>query len=166
MLDHIRAHSITVEKVASIIARGLRDAGENLMPDKVKAGAWMHDIAKTLCLNTREDHAEKGREICLKHHLDEIADIVGEHIRLKGYQRDAPVSEKEVVYYADKRVNADVVVSLHDRLKYLLEHYGNGNALICRKITENFDLCREVERKLFAKLDFDPQDVAGLIEKE
>ena len=109
MPDHIRAHSIMVEKVAGVISRGLRDTGESIMPDMVRAGALMHDIAKALCLNTHEDHGSKGREICLLHHLDQIADIVGEHIRLKGYQEQGPVSEKEVVYYADKRVNADVV---------------------------------------------------------
>lgn len=166
MPDHIRAHSIMVERVASILAVGLRDAGENVRSDKVTAGALMHDIAKKLCLNTRQDHAEKGREICLAHHLDEIADIVGEHIRLKGFKTDGPVSEKEVIYYADKRVNDDVVVSLKERLKYLLGHYGNGDAGLCRKIQENFALCREVERKLFGKLNFDPQDLGRLIEKE
>jgi len=76
MLDHIKDHSVTVEKVASLIARGLIEAGEALSLRKVTAGALLHDIAKTLCLGTRQDHAAKGEEICLQNHLEEIADIV------------------------------------------------------------------------------------------
>ena len=166
MLDNIRAHSIVVEKVATIITKGLRNAGEDLLLEKVRAGALMHDIAKTLCLNTREDHAAKGKEICLQNRLDEIADIVGEHIRLKEYQKEAPVSEKEIVYYADKRVNADAVVSLEERLDYLLERYGNGKTHLRRMIRDNFDLCKDVEGKLFSRLALDPGDLARMIEKD
>jgi len=151
MMDHIRSHSIVVEKVAMVIARGLRDAGEDLLLEKVTAGALMHDIAKTLCLKSQEDHAVKGEEICLQNHLDEIADIVGEHIKLKGYERETPVSEKEIVYYADKRVNNNAVVNLEKRLAYLLDRYGAHKAHLRQMIRENFELCREVERKLFSR---------------
>jgi len=166
MLENIRAHSIVVEKVAAIIAEGLMDEGADLLLEKVKAGALMHDIAKTLCLHTREDHAAKGKEICLQNHLDEIADIVGEHVRLKDYRKETPVSEKEIVYYADKRVNADAVVSLEERLEYLLERYGDGKAHRHHLIRDNFDLCKDVEVKLFSRLAFDPEDLARMIEKE
>jgi putative nucleotidyltransferase with HDIG domain len=80
MLDNIRAHSIVVEQVASLIARCLRQAGEDIVLERVTAGALMHDIAKTMCLRTKEDHAIKGKEICVDHRFFEIADIVAEHL--------------------------------------------------------------------------------------
>ena len=166
MLHHIKDHSVTVEKVASLIARGLIEAGEALSLRKVTAGALLHDIAKTLCLGTRQDHAAKGEEICLQNHLEEIADIVGEHIKLRHYAGNAPVHEKEIVYYADKRVNDDQVVSLEERLNYLLAHYGRNKKDLQQLIRENFELCKAVEKKLFAKLNFSPEALPRMVEQE
>jgi len=164
MLDHIRDHSIMVEKVASLIARGLVEAGENLSLRKVTAGALLHDIAKTPCLGTGQDHAAKGEEICLQNRLDEIADIVGQHVHLRDYGRSSPIAEKEIVYYADKRVNEDQVVSLEERLDYLLDHYGKNQRDLQRLIRENFELCKALEKKLFAKLHFNPDTLPDMID--
>jgi len=164
MLEHIRAHSIMVERIASLLARSLQEAGENLSLQKVTAGALMHDIAKTQSLKTKEDHSAKGSEICLQNRLDEIADIVAEHVVLKAFVQDGPVHEKEIVYYADKRVNHDQIVSLEERLAYLIRQYGKGDERLIRRMGKNFDLCRQVESKLFAKLDFAPEDVATMIQ--
>ena len=65
MLDNIKAHSAIVEKVAVIIAKGLIEVGSDLSLEKVIAGALLHDIGKTMCLNTNINHAPKGKEICL-----------------------------------------------------------------------------------------------------
>ena len=163
MRDNIRAHSLVVEKVAREISRGLRGAGVPLSLRKVAAGALMHDIAKTACLGTGGDHAAKGAEICLRHHFDEIAEIVREHVRLRNYQLQGPICEKEVVYYADKRVNHDRIVSLEERLDSLLRRYGRNEARLCRLIGDNFELCKKVEEKLFAQLSFRPEDLIGQV---
>jgi len=163
MLDNIKAHSIVVEKIATIVARGLRDVGVDISLEKVTAGALMHDIGKTICFNTGGDHAAVGEEICLQHGLDEIAEIVGEHVRLKSYAPDQTISEKEIIYYADKRVNHDAVVGLEERLQYLFIRYGNNEEYRLQLIKENIDLCREVEKKLFTKLNFRPEELAGMI---
>ena len=57
---------------------------------------------------------------------NEIAPIVGEHVRLKNYHLNGAFSEKEVVYYADKRVKHDRVVTLKERQDYIIERYGTG----------------------------------------
>jgi len=91
MLENIRAHSIVVEKVANLIARALRDVGVDVVIKKITAGALLHDIGKTLSLKTGGDHAAKGEEICYENQLDEIADIVGEHVRFKSYKPDKAI---------------------------------------------------------------------------
>jgi uncharacterized protein len=164
MLHNIRAHSIMVQKIATLLAMRLRETGENLRIEVVTAGALMHDIGKSLCLHSKEDHAAKGVEICLENHLEEIAGIVGEHIRLKEFEKTAPISEREVVYYADKRVNHDSIVSLNERLDYLLVQYGKNEEWICERIRDNFRQCREVERKLFKRLPFVPEALNCLID--
>jgi len=163
MLDNIRAHSVVVEKIAITIAKGLNESGSDLSLEKVTAGALMHDIGKTLCLNTKIDHAPKGKEICLQNNLEEIAEIVDEHITLHNYEKYGPIQEKEIIYYSDKRVNHDTVVSLDERLEYLLERYASKNEEIANAIRTNIEMCREVERKIFSPLKFSPEELADLI---
>jgi uncharacterized protein len=164
MLENIRAHSSMVEKVASIIGRGIRETGYDISMEKVSAGALMHDIGKTLCLNSNTDHAEVGMEICIQNDFQEIAEIVVQHIRLKRYDSHGPVCEKEIVYYADKRVNHDAVVSIEERLEYLLDRYAKERKDLKHLIMLNFNQCRDVERKIFSRLDFAPPDLNRLID--
>ncbi|MBW1721767.1 MAG: HDIG domain-containing protein [Deltaproteobacteria bacterium] len=165
MRDNIRNHSIMVEKVASLIARGLREEGFDVSLEKVCAGALMHDIAKTRCLETGEDHAALGARICRENGLEEIAAIVGEHVVLRSFDPREGIRGGEIVYYADKRVNHDKIVSLDERLEYLLRRYGRNNGTIQKRIRANIDLARRVEDKLFARLPFAPEDVETLIKE-
>ncbi len=88
------------------------------LPDKeeVIAGALLHDIAKTLCIKTDCRHAEIGRQICVELGYPELSEIVAEHVVLKNFTADLYIQgifgSKEIVYYADKRVRHDQVVSL------------------------------------------------------
>jgi uncharacterized protein len=156
MLDNIKAHSVVVAKVARVIARGLRDAHIAICMETVTAGSLLHDIGKTASLQTGEDHSEIGRQICLDNRLDEIAPIVGEHVRLQGYSLNGGFSEKEIVFYADKRVKHDQVVSLDERLAYIIERYGRGREDLMSAIRANFSLCSQVQDKLFKNLPFSP----------
>jgi uncharacterized protein len=157
MLDNIREHSIVVARIADLLARGLLEAGERIDLKKVIAAALMHDIAKTSCLKNGKDHAEEGRKICLQNNLEEIAPIVAEHVVLKTYLTDGRFSEKEIVYYADKRVNHHSVVSLEERLRYILERYGGEGNGRGEAIARNFALCRKIEVALFRLLPFFPE---------
>lgn len=157
MLDNIRAHSLLVARIALLLAKNLRAQGFPVSVAKTTAGALMHDIAKTRSIQSGEDHSELGRRICLTHHFDEIADIVAEHVRLRSFDLNGVYSEKELVYYADKRVNHDRVVSLEERLEYIISRYGADDPDRCSAIRSNFGRCRSIERKIFSKLDFGPE---------
>ncbi len=163
MLENIKAHSIMVEKVANIIAREIMKSGTDISMAVITAGALMHDIGKTPCLNTRADHAAKGSEICILNHIEEIAEIVKEHVIIEGFNPDGEVNEKEIIYYADKRIKHDKLVSLEERLDYLLIRYAKGNKRIEGLIEENFIQCRKVEKKIFSLLSFRPEDLADMI---
>ena len=166
MLDNIMAHSIVVAKAAQLISRNLRDAGSVISMKKIVAGALIHDIGKTSSLTSNMDHSEIGRQICLENHLDEIAQIVGEHVRLKGFDPNGDCTEKEIVFYADKRVNHDKVVNLKERLEYILGRYGKNREDICNRIIKNFRLCAQVEKKLFNNISFSPEALSDLVKQE
>lgn len=165
MLDNVREHSIVVAEIVRVISQGLVKSGVHISVEKSVAGALLHDIGKTQSIKTGGDHAALGREICLQHQLDEIADIVGEHIWLRRNSPDGVYSESEVVYYADKRVLHTSVVSLQERMDDILKRYGKDNQRLCLFIRENFRICKGVERKLFNKLDFRPADLAEILRK-
>jgi uncharacterized protein len=166
MLDHIKAHSVVVARVAHLLTRRLCDAGLNLSVEKTTTAALMHDIGKTPALKSGEDHSEIGRQICLKNRLEEIAHIVGEHVRLIDYRLDDDFCEKEIVFYADKRVNHDRIVSLKERLTYIMERYGKGREPLSQRIRKNFKLCELVEEKLFSRLDFAPEALGQRVREE
>lgn len=160
MLANIREHSILVARVAALLVENIRQQGVALSMERAVAGALLHDIGKTACLDTEEDHAERGREICLALGMAEIAEIVAQHVLLRNTGSTTFFTEEEVVYYADKRVNHDQVVSLEERLAYIIERYGRNNARRHQAILLNFARCKALEARIFAGLPFGPEEVA------
>lgn len=168
MLDNIRNHSILVAAVAGGLVDGLirtaKTPGPPANREETIASALLHDIAKTLCIKTGCHHADIGREICIDLGFPEIGEIVAEHVVLKNFSselyRQGVFGAKELVFYADKRVRHDEVVSLTDRLDYILERYGDGNPAKEHHIRLNFNRTLELERYLFSYLDFTPEQVS------
>ena len=161
MLANIRAHSLVVARIAELLARALREGGAAIDVDLVLAAALLHDIAKSLCLDNGQDHSRLGEEICRRHGLHELAPLVAQHVLLDAdsFPR-RPLSAKEIVYYADKRVNHDQIVPLAARLDYILERYGQDDPARHAAIMENFERCRAIEEAIFAGLDFRPDELA------
>ncbi|WP_028582491.1 HDIG domain-containing metalloprotein [Desulfogranum japonicum] len=165
MLDNIRAHSLTVARLSEEILTELQanPAIPRPLPDQrlVIAGALLHDIAKTLCLDESCNHALLGAEMCRDSGYPEVADIVEEHVLLPSYDSkrysQGYFTAREIVYYADKRVRHDEVVTLDKRLEYILTRYGKNDpkrhALIC----SNFNKCLQLEEHLFSWLSITPE---------
>ncbi|MGB3223102.1 MAG: HDIG domain-containing metalloprotein [Desulforhopalus sp.] len=167
MYDNIRAHSFMVARVAEALVDDLYRTGKSAgpLPDKeeVIAGALLHDIAKTLCIKTHCHHAEVGRQICLELGYPKLSEVVAEHVVLKCFAQDQYVKgifgTKEMVYYSDKRVRHDQVVSLAGRLEYILKRYGDNNPVKEQLIQKNFSKSLELEKYLFGFLDFHPDEL-------
>jgi hypothetical protein len=54
-----------------------------------------------------------------------------------------------LVYYADKRVTHDQVVTLDSRYQYILERYGQGEPDLMERIEKGLFRAREVEELIF-----------------
>lgn len=167
MLPNIRAHSIMVTRVAHLLFVELGKSQLKNIPvpaeELILAGALLHDIAKTPCLVTGCHHAKKGRDFCEKNGFPEVGEIVREHVWLFDFSPERYASghffAKEIVYYADKRVRHDSIVSLATRKEYILERYGNNDPERHRLIKENFDNCEQLETFLFTALSFAANDI-------
>ena len=123
MLPNIRAHSIKVCEISMTIASAVIDFGGTIDCQLVTAGALLHDIAKTQCIKTHEDHAKTGEQLLCSLGYTKTARIVAEHIIPE--KNSGALAPSEIVAYADKRVLHDNVVSLDTRFQYLEETYGS-----------------------------------------
>jgi uncharacterized protein len=166
MLPNIRRHSFVVARVAEKILTELSSrTGGNTLPDKnlITAGALLHDIAKTKCLQGGCDHAEVGSAICRQKGHPQIAEIVAEHVRLHTFSPEryqhGIFEAKELIFYADKRVVHDQVVSLEERLDYILARYGRNDRIRCELIRTNFNTCRTLEQYICHSAECNAQEL-------
>jgi len=161
MLDNIIAHSLMVSRVSLLISEGLNQRGQSIDLHLVEAGALLHDIAKTACLRTKEDHTRAGYCLLKEMGYERVGKIVAQHVWLDEEGDPLSVSEEEVVNYADKRVRHDEIVSLEERFKDLRHRYGRDERSVAyldrmeRAITG-------VETKIFLILKADPSDLRHL----
>jgi len=170
MWENIRHHSFLVARVAELLQQrlaGCTPTAAVMQRELVIAGGLLHDIAKSKCLEQGCLHAETGAEICGQLGYPAVAEIVANHVILSGFSPDrykrGEFNATELVFYADKRVKHDQLVSLDERLAYILEKYGHSNQRREALILQNFQACRTLERHLFASLGFSPDDLPELL---
>jgi uncharacterized protein len=159
MLPNIREHSFRVMEVALFLGEALAEAGFDLSLPLVTVGALLHDLGKTPCLGTLENHAELGAVILEKLGYPQVAQVVREHVHLDTTILDPrPLREAELVNYADKRVLHDAVVTLEARFADLKVRYGRTPEALAR-IQATEVRTRALEDRLFAPLRLTPLDL-------
>jgi len=161
MLENIMAHSIEVAKVALFISTELNKRGQRISLDLVEAASLLHDLTKTECLKTKEDHAKTGSQLLKGMGYERVGEVVAQHIWLGKEADPLTISEEEIVNYADKRVMHDRIVSLEERFNDLKDRYGRD-----QKAIDYLDrMEREIygiEDKIFFILQIDRNDLLHL----
>ena len=152
MLPNIVAHSIQVKNVAEAIYNQLTDK-EKISIELLIAAALLHDIAKTKSILENDlRHDLTGGEMLRELGLDEIAVIVENHVVLHGFDPEGLLSEKEIIYYADKRVMHDVIVNIDTRIDDLVKRYGRTEK-IKDMILNNKKFVLQLEDKIQRHMD-------------
>jgi putative nucleotidyltransferase with HDIG domain len=162
MMDHIIDHSIMVSNVALCLCRFLGEKFPRIDIKGVCSAALLHDITKTRSFTTGEVHSETGGLLLTQMGYPEIGDIIRQHVMLDTCTPDTPVSEQEVVNYADKRVLHDRVVSLEKRLEYIKVRYG-AKPEFKDRIQLMWTKTAALEQKLFKHLAFEPAQLSDLV---
>jgi putative nucleotidyltransferase with HDIG domain len=162
MLEHIVSHSRLVCRVALLLTDHLLARHARLNRDLVRASALLHDITKTRSFKTKERHAQSGESFLREKGYPEVGKIVGQHVCLDGFSEAAPLTEAEIVNYADKRVLHDQVASLDDRMRYIRDRYCK-NAEHREKLGGLWEETLALERKIFSRLPFGPEEIGALI---
>ena len=161
MMDHIIDHSIMVSNVAVCLCRFFKKCPDIDIKCVISA-ALLHDITKTRSFTTGEIHSETGGILLTDLGYPEIGDIIRQHVTLDACLKNAPITESEIVNYADKRVLHDQVVSLEKRLEYIKARYGTKPEFKCR-VKPMWENALALEKKLFKQLPFHPSELSAWI---
>jgi putative nucleotidyltransferase with HDIG domain len=158
MLKNIIDHSIVVTKVALYVAMELKKKGQRIDLGLVEAASLLHDLTKSECLKTKEDHARTGAQLLKKMGYERVGEVVAEHIHLSEKNDPSLITEEEIVNYADKRVQHDRIVSLEERFNDLMERYGDGHKP-SERMEQLMKATFEIENKIFSILGIAPSDL-------
>lgn len=104
-----RRHCAVVAQLATEIAERLAAKGLLVDLDAVRAGALLHDIAKT-----EPDHAAAGARHVAAFGFADTAEIVASHMQI-AYEPGQPIDERHLVFLADKLVKGERRVGLDER---------------------------------------------------
>lgn len=161
MLNHIIGHSIEVARIALFLSMELNKRGQRIDLGLVEAASLLHDLSKTECLKTKEDHAETGSRLLKVLGYERVGEVVAQHIQLSKGKDPSLVSEEEVVNYADKRIQHDQIVSLEQRFSDLQDRYGKDERAF-GQLEQLKNATLEIETKIFSILEIDSNDLQFL----
>src|SRR4030043_215214 len=161
MMSHIIDHSIEVTKVALYLAMELNKRGQSIDLGLVEAASLLHDLTKSECLKTKEDHAQTGFQVLKGMGYERVGEVVAEHIQISKAKDSSWISEKEVVNYADKRVQHDRIVSLRERFADLKDRYGKDK-IASHQMEKLEKDTLEIEKKIFSIIEINPDDLQHL----
>ncbi len=159
--NHIIMHSRKVWEVGRLIGNKVRGQCEMDM-DLLRASCLLHDIGKyPSIVSGKKYHDVIGEQILLGEGLPSVGNIIVQHVILRS-DVTLKVAEEHVLFYADKRVVHDSVVSLDDRFLYLIDTYGK-TAEAVKRLMEMKQETKRVEDAIFAMIDFSPEQLTQLI---
>jgi putative nucleotidyltransferase with HDIG domain len=167
MPDNIRRHSLLVARIATAIARIGKDAGMSVDVPTVRASALLHDIAKGYAIHYGGQHAQLGAAWVTELTRNPlIAQGILHHVYWPFEIDVRRFFMPLAVCYADKRVQHDEFVSVHDRFDDLVARYGNTKDFqrkIERTRDQTVDLETALNDVLSVDLDAYPLDGGRLV---
>jgi uncharacterized protein len=186
---HIVNHSIVVAKLAVFLAQKLKEQGESIDIRLTESASLLHDIVR-ICDIKELDYSRIGRPVTAEDkvkwqqlqekyehipHEDAAYDILKDKypalaltIRKHRYtalldEKEKPVTwEEKLLYYADKRVMHDKIVSLEERLseghkRHALFYESQTQR---QAIIDKVDpLIFKMEREIFDPIGLNPLDI-------
>jgi uncharacterized protein len=159
--NHIIRHSQKVWEVGKFLGESMIERNHSIDLTLLRASCLLHDIGKFPCiLSGAKNHDMMGKEILQKEGLLNVGEIVSQHVILKD-PKNRSISEEHIVFYADKRVVHDEIVSLENRFVYLLNTYGKTPGAIERLLVMKHETIN-VEKAIFEILKLDPEVITSV----
>jgi alpha-ribazole phosphatase len=140
----IKAHSLLVAELARILAVHLNSAGLSLDLSLVYAAGRLHDMARG-----QPDHAGVAAGLLAGMGYARVGSVVARHMDI---QLSGPsLNEADIVYFADKCVEEDRLVSLEDRFENSMARYADRPG-IRKRVLERLENARNIGERIEAML--------------
>lgn len=143
--DRLVGHCREVEKLSRFLAESLNKAGCKFDLDLVTAAALLHDIARG-----RPGHAKEGSLLLVEMGYPRVADIIACHMDISPDEGNI-ISEKEIVYLADKMVWGDQRVSIEVRFSARLKSIV-ADGKVAEAVRARFENALSIRRRVEALL--------------
>jgi alpha-ribazole phosphatase len=151
------AHSVLVAGLARVLAVHLNSAGLVLSLPLILAAGRLHDIAKG-----QPDHAGAGARLLAGMGYARVGAVVARHTDIQSH--GPSVDEADLIYFADKCVEEDRLVSLEDRFKKSMARYADRPG-IREKVMGRFENARNIGKRIEAFLGRPVEEVIGRHER-
>jgi uncharacterized protein len=157
---NIWLHNRKVNSVAMFLAKQFTNKGIELDLESIDKASLMHDIKKYHELSgiLKDMHEIEAEKLFNKLNQTKIANLVGKHKTSALLNKNLLTWEEKIVFYADKRVLHDKIVSIDERIedgtkRYKDNHHYTGDEkLISLKM-------HDLESQIFKKLGMKPTDI-------
>ncbi|MAG18126.1 MAG: hypothetical protein CL944_01485 [Candidatus Diapherotrites archaeon] len=148
--DHIRNHIAMVRKIANFLAKKISENETEINLDLVDKGALLHDVMKMYCVENNCRHAEEAGKVLTQKGFPEFGKVLEQHgLDEVNHFDENTLIETKIVWYADKRVNQDKLVSLGARYIYLKAKYGSMSNEKMKQILSTEENAKKIEKRLF-----------------
>ncbi|TCO71827.1 DVU_1551 family NTP transferase [Marinisporobacter balticus] len=139
--DPIIKHCEVVESVACIIYNEVNSCGIYLNEHALFAAARLHDIARK-----EKNHALLGANMIKSIGYDFVGDIIASHMDIKICE-EGPITEKEILYLADKLVKEENICEMDERFGQALQD-NRDNPKAIEKINERWLAAKAIIKKI------------------
>jgi putative nucleotidyltransferase with HDIG domain len=147
-------HSLKVNEVAMFLGKKLVKKGKKINLNLLDVASLLHDIGKKLSDETDLNHVDAGAKILQKGNLEKIAEIIKKHSINSIIEKEKipQTWEEKLIYYTDRRVKEDNLVSIDERLKDMKKRYPKIKSMI-EKVKPKI---KELEDEIFGIIRIDP----------
>jgi len=139
--SNVIKHSITVCKVAESITEELIRKRIKLNKKLIIAAALLHDIERA-----KENHVIKGAKLLKSMGFKKVSEVIKKHSLYNLEQKNKQLTtwEEKIVFYADKRVMGNKIVSLKKRFEALEKNYNAD-------LSKELEFTKNIEKELLGK---------------
>jgi|TARA_B100001971_G_scaffold187336_1_gene187969 putative nucleotidyltransferase with HDIG domain len=136
--SNVIGHCKTVCKVAEEIADRLIKKGININKNLVIAAALLHDVERE-----KDNHIIAGAKLLKSIGFPEVSEVARKHSLYEiEKEKNQPIRiEEKILFYADKRVRGNRIVSLEERFKDLEKRYNID-------LTKKLEFVKKIEEEL------------------
>jgi len=153
----LRSHVELVACVAYTLAAWLRSAGQGVDPLLAHRGGILHDLCKMSAKGQGLNHGQAARAVLLDKGQPRLAEIARTHMlfNLIDPASSPHTWEEKLVYYADKLIEKNQILSVEQRLAGFRERY----SMVPEMIDQVSAAILPLEQEICAPLNMDADEL-------